>query len=219
VTDAPRFLVVGAGISGAVIARELADAGCPCEVVDARSHVAGHCHTERDAETGVLMHIHGPHTFHASDDSAWVYVTRFSDVRPYQHEKFAVARGIEYEFPINLNTLRRFFGRDFSSQEARAFVAKQAVKLGRPPRNFEEAGITTVGRELYNAFYRGYTTKQWGRDPTALPASLFGRVPIHFDAGRNYFHHTRQGPPRRIYRTRGEHAKTPADHGPIGSPL
>ncbi len=195
----PRFLVVGAGLSGAVLARSLAEAGCYCDVFEERPYVAGHCHTARDDRTGVMVHRHGPHTLHTDDADIWSFVERFAEIYPYRHRKRALTGGELYVSPINLQTLNQFFHKALGPEEAKALVAEEAAphaaRLSAPPANFEEAGLARIGRRLYEAFYRGYTIKQWGTPPEDLPASVFGRVPVRFDYDDNYFHHSRQGQP------------------------
>lgn len=195
----PRFLIVGAGLSGAVLARTLAEAGCHCDVFEERADVGGHCRTVRDRETGVLVHREGPHTLHSDDQGVWAFVERFSEIYPYRHLKRALAGGELYVSPINLQTLNQFFGKALGPEEARELVAAEAApyaaKLDGSPANFEEAGLATIGKRLFDAFYRGYTVKQWGIEPSALPASVFARVPIRFDYNDNYFRHSRQGQP------------------------
>lgn len=198
--DAPRFLVVGAGISGAVLARILAEAGCRCDVFEEHGYVGGHCYTVRDAETGVLLHRHGPHTLHTDDDRIWTFVERFAEIFPYRHLKRARSGGELYPLPINLQTLNQFFRASFGPRDARDRVAEEASPFvaalgGREPETFEEMGLAKIGRRLYDAFYRGYTVKQWGVDPDKLPPHVFARVPIRFDYDWNYFHHARQGQP------------------------
>ena len=198
--ETPRFLIVGAGLSGAVLARVLAEAGCRCDVIEERDYVGGHCYTVRDPETGVLLHRNGPHTLHTDDDRVWNFVERFADVYPYRHLKRAKAGGQFYPLPINLQTLNQFFRSAFGPNEARAAVASEAAPFraalaDRQPSNFEEAGLAAIGPRLYEAFYRHYTLKQWGIEPERLPAYVFSRVPIRFDYDANYFHHTRQGQP------------------------
>ena len=194
-SETPAYLIVGAGLTGAVIARVLADAGLHCHVLEEHRHVGGHCHTERDAVTGILMNRYGPHTLHSDKPEIWNFVERFVEIFPYQHRKQAWAGGRLFPFPINLATLRQFFGQDFTPDSAREFLRAEAEPLARSPANFEEAALASVGRKLYDAFFRGYTLKHWGRDPTQLPASIFARVPVHFDAARNVYHHARQGQP------------------------
>jgi len=197
--DANRFLIVGAGLTGAVIARLLADAGHASDVIDEADHVAGHCHTSLDPETGIMVHRFGPHTLHSDKPEIWAFVERFTDIYPYNHRKQAWAGGKVYPMPINLTTLSDFFGQQFTPESARAFVQAQATPLDQEPRNFEEAGLSRIGRALYEAFYRGYTIKQWGRQPSEIPAFVFGRLPIHFENDRNVYHHGKQGQPTEGY--------------------
>jgi UDP-galactopyranose mutase len=176
-TDSENFLkimilFVGSGFSGAVLARQLAEqAGIRSLVVDARCHVAGNCHTERDLPTGVMAHRYGPHIFNTSDEEVWSYVQRFCTMRPFVNRvKASVDRGV-FSMPINLHTINQFFGKRFSPAEARDFIAGQGDRSTGVPGNFEEQALRFLGRELYEAFFRGYTIKQWGCDPTELPAS------------------------------------------------
>ena len=199
-TDTERFLIVGAGFSGAVLARSLADAGFHCDVFEENNHVGGHCHTARDRDTGVLVHRQGPHTLHSDDAGVWEFIEQFTTIHPYRHLKRAKVRGELYPLPINLQTVNQFFRTALGPNGARAFIEKEAEPFaaqldGRPPANFEEAGLAKVGRRLYEAFYRGYTIKQWGKEPKTLPASVFSRVPIRFNYDWNYFRHARQGQP------------------------
>jgi UDP-galactopyranose mutase len=193
----PRFLIVGAGLSGAVLARTFADAGCYCDVLDEQSYVGGGCRTISDEETGILVHRKGPHTLHSDDPAVWAFVERFSEIYPYRHLKRALTGGELYVSPINLQTLNQFFHTTLGPDEARSLVETEAAPylLDHPPANFEEAGLAMIGRRLFDAFYRGYTIKQWGVEPRELPASIFGRAPIRFDYNDNYFRHGRQGQP------------------------
>ena len=162
--------MVGAGLSGAVIGRHLAEAGHDVTVVDARSHVAGNCHTERDPETGVLVHVYGPHIFHTDDAEVWDYVNRFETFLPYKNRVKATTGGQVYSLPVNLHTINQFFGRTMRPDEARAFIEAQADTSIADPQTFEEQALRFVGRALYEAFFKGYTQKQWGCCPTELPA-------------------------------------------------
>lgn len=194
-----RVLVVGAGLSGAVIARVLAEAGVATVVLEARDHVAGNCHTRRDPETGVLVHIYGPHIFHTDDDEVWAYVNRFARFRPFVNRVKATVQGRVYSLPVNLLTINQFFGRCFRPEEARAFLAGQAEGGEGPAESFEAEALRLVGRPLYEAFFRGYTEKQWGIAPTDLPASILKRLPLRFDYDDNYFFHRHQGMPEEGY--------------------
>jgi UDP-galactopyranose mutase len=193
-----RYAIVGAGFSGAVIGRALAEAGHQTLIVDERAHVAGNCHSARDAETGVMTHVYGPHIFHTADERVWAYVQRFATMAPYRHRVQAVAGGRVFSLPINLLTINQFFNRTMSPDEARAFLAAQAHAIPEP-RNFEEQGLSLIGEALYRAFFRGYTVKQWGLDPTRLPASILKRLPVRFDYDDSYFAHPHQAIPRDGY--------------------
>ncbi len=195
-----KILVVGAGLSGAVMARQLAEIGHQITVIESRSHVAGNCHTERCPETGVLVHIYGPHIFHTGDAEVWDYVTGFARFRPYRHQVRATSGGHVYSLPINLHTINQFFGKTFRPDEARAFVEDtQARRDITDPQSFEEQALRMVGPALYEAFFAGYTQKQWGCSPRDLPASILKRLPMRFDYNDNYFAHPFQGIPEEGY--------------------
>ena len=193
-----RPLIVGAGLSGAVVARVLAEGGIPSLVIDARDHVAGNCHTEIDAETNILVHRYGPHIFHTDKEDVWAFVQRFAEFMPYTNRVKAVVGGQVYSMPINLHTINQFFGRTMSPAEAEAFIASKSADI-EVPANFEEQALAMVGPEIYRAFFAGYTQKQWGVDPCALPASILKRLPLRFTYDDNYFFHPYQGMPRDGY--------------------
>ena len=194
-----KILLVGAGLSGAVIGRELALAGHQCHVIDARDHIGGNCHTRRDADTGVMMHVYGPHIFHTDDQAVWNYVNRFAEFVPFQNRVKTTSQGAVYSLPVNLLTINQFFGKTFRPDEARQFLTKQADTSIETPANFEEQALRFVGRDLYEAFFKGYTEKQWGCSPRDLPASILKRLPIRFNYDDNYFFHRFQGMPRHGY--------------------
>lgn len=194
-----QVLLVGAGLSCAVIGRRLAEAGHRCRIIDARDHIGGNCHTSRDPETGVLMHVYGPHIFHTDDAEVWDYVNRFTEFMPFQNRVKSTTQGAVYSLPINLLTINQFFGRTMRPDEARDFIAAQADLSIDEPQNFEEQALRFVGRDLYEAFFKGYTEKQWGCSPTELPASILKRLPVRFNYDDNYFFHRFQGMPRDGY--------------------
>jgi UDP-galactopyranose mutase len=193
-----RYCIVGAGFSGAVMGRALAEAGHKVLVIDERSHVAGNCHCQRDPQTGVMTHVYGPHIFHTADERVWAYVQRFAVMRPYRHRVQAVAGGMVYSLPVNLLTINQFFRTVMGPAEARAFVASKTRQIPNPA-NFEEQALSMIGAELYEAFFRGYTRKQWGLDPTQLPASILNRLPLRFNYDDSYFAHPHQAIPERGY--------------------
>ena len=198
-TKALNVAMAGAGISCAVIARQIAERGHRVVVFERRSHLAGNCHTERDDSTGVMMHLYGPHIFHTDDEKVWSYVNKFACFMPYTNRVKAVAYGKVYSLPINLHTINQFFNKTFSPAEARDFIEQQAVLSIINPANFEEQALRFVGEELYNAFFKGYTQKQWGVAPTVLPASILKRLPVRFNYNDNYFFHRFQGIPKEGY--------------------
>ena len=194
-----RVAIAGAGFSGAVIARQLAEAGCLVDVFDTRPHVAGNCHTARDERTGVMLHTYGPHIFHTSNQRVWDYVRRFGDFVPFVNRVKAITGGRVFSLPLNLLTINQFFGRTFSPREAEAFFGQIGERGGTAPANFEEQALHLMGPGLYEAFFKGYTTKQWGMSPTMLPASILKRLPVRFNYDDNYYASLYQGIPRDGY--------------------
>jgi UDP-galactopyranose mutase len=194
-----RILVIGAGLSGATAARTLAEAGFSVVVMERHAHPGGHCHTYRDTETGIMLHAHGPHILHSDDAETWAFIERFAVLRPYVHTVQAVTGGRHYSLPITLATIRQFFGRDFNPSQAQQHLAALRRSYPHEPANFEEQGRALVGDALYEAFFEGYTRKQWGTDPSALPASLLRRIPVRFSEDQSYFHHARAAIPEAGY--------------------
>lgn len=194
-----KFLMVGAGFSGAVIGRHLAEAGHEVTVVDSRPHVAGNCHTERCAETGVLVHVYGPHIFHTDDAEVWNYVNHYQTFLPYKNRVKTISGGQVYSLPVNLHTINQFFGKTMNPDAARAFIAAQADTTITDPQTFEQQALRFVGPALYEAFFKGYTQKQWGCHPSELPAAILKRLPVRFNYDDNYFFHRFQGMPENGY--------------------
>lgn len=194
-----KFLCVGAGFSCAVIARELAQAGHHITVIDQRNHVAGNCHTERDAETNVMVHVYGPHIFHTDNETVWQYLQQFAKFMPYTNRVKAVSGEQVYSLPINLHTINQFYGKTFSPKQAREWIQAQSDQSIAEPQTFEEQAMKFVGKDLYQAFFKGYTSKQWGVSPTELPASILKRLPVRFNYDDNYFAHKFQGMPENGY--------------------
>ena len=193
-----RFAIVGAGFSGAVVARELVEAGHTADVFDTRDHVAGNCHTARH-ETGVMVHTYGPHIFHTQHEHVWQYINRFGEMMPYRHKVKAISQGTMYSLPVNLKTINQFFDRNFDAEQAEQFIQSKADATITNPVSFEDQGLRFVGRELYDAFFAGYTSKQWGVDPKELPASILARLPVRFNDDDSYFNHPYQAIPKDGY--------------------
>jgi UDP-galactopyranose mutase len=194
-----NYLCVGAGFSGAVIARELAEKGHKVNVIDERAHLAGNCHTERDAQTGIQIHKYGPHIFHTDDQEVWDYVKQFGEMMPFVYRPKAQSMGKIYSLPINLHTINQFFGTCMNPTEAEIFISNLADKSIKDPKSFEEQALAFLGAELYDAFFKGYTIKQWGLQPDELPASILKRLPVRFNYNDNYFNHRFQGMPKEGY--------------------
>jgi UDP-galactopyranose mutase len=191
--------MVGAGLSGAVIGRLLAEAGHKVTVRDARGHIAGNCHTERDTGSGVMVHVYGPHIFHTDDAEVWDYVNRFETFLPYKNRVKTTSQGAVYSLPVNLHTINQFFGQTLRPDEARVFLESKADTSITDPQTFEDQALRFVGPELYEAFFKGYTIKQWGCSPAELPASILKRLPVRFNYDDNYFFHKFQGMPENGY--------------------
>ena len=192
--------VIGAGFSGAVVARELAETErFWVHVFDERHHVAGNCHTERDAETGIMLHVYGPHIFNTHRRDVWDYVQRWGKFHAYINRvKVVTAAGV-FSLPINLHTINQFFNKRFNPREAQEFLAQQGDSSILEPRNFEEQALKFLGEPLYRNFFYGYTKKQWGVEPRELPASILKRLPVRFNYDDNYYNMPYQGIPEQGY--------------------
>lgn len=195
-----RFLIIGAGFSGAVVANRLAEQlDCTVEIWEERDHIGGNCHTKRDEETGVMVHSYGPHIFNTDKKEIWDFVNNLTELRPYTHRVKAMSRGKIYSLPVNLQTINQFFNKSLDPQEAKEFVKTLGDKTINEPRNFEEQALSTIGNELYHAFFYGYTKKQWGCEPSELPASLLKRLPVRFNYDDNYHNNIYTGIPAEGY--------------------
>ena len=195
-----HILLVGAGLSGAVIGRILAEAGHQITIIDGRDHIGGNCHTERDAETGVMVHVYGPHIFHTDDEGVWDYVNSFTTFMPYKNRVKTTSQNQVFSLPINLHTINQYYGKTMRPDEARDFIQNDIADASiTDPQTFEEQALRFVGPDLYEAFFKGYTIKQWGVQPSELPASILKRLPVRFNYDDNYFFHLFQGMPENGY--------------------
>lgn len=194
-----NVLIVGAGFSGAVIGRLLAEAGHKVTIIDSRPHVAGNCYSERDNETGVMVHTYGPHIFHTDNAEVWEYINQYTEMMPYVNRVKTTVNGQVFSLPINLHTINQFFHTTCSPEEARKLIDEKSDKTIEEPATFEEQALRFVGKELYEAFFKGYTIKQWGMSPSELPASILKRLPVRFNYDDNYFNHKYQGMPKDGY--------------------
>jgi len=191
-----RFLIVGSGFSGAVLANQLVkNLDCRIDIFEERDHIAGKRHTARDEETGIMVHRYGPHIFNTDKKEIWDFVNSFTEFRPYVHRVKALYNGNVYSLPVNLLTLNQLFKRTFTPQSAREFLNTLADKTIIEPKNFEEQALRFIGKELYQAFFYGYTKKQWGCEPAELPASILKRIPVRFNYDDNYHNNSYTGIP------------------------
>ncbi|CCG87687.1 UDP-galactopyranose mutase [Erwinia piriflorinigrans] len=204
-----NILIVGAGFSGVVIARKLAESGHKIRIIDRRDHIAGNCYDARDEETSVMVHTYGPHIFHTDNKEVWDFVSQFSVMMPYTNRVKATYNGKVFSLPINLHTINQFFNKTFSPDQAKEFIESKGDSTIKSPVTFEQQALRFVGKELYEAFFKGYTIKQWGMEPAELPASILKRLPVRFNYDDNYFNHKYQGMPQSGYTTMVENI---ADH-------
>lgn len=190
-------LVIGAGFAGSVVARELADAGRQVTVVDRRPHIAGNAYDHQDAH-GILVHAYGPHIFHTNSDKVLRWLSRFTDWRFYEHRVLAEVGGRQVPIPINRTTINTLYGLDLDEAGVTAFLER--VREPRDPlRTSEDVVLNTVGRELCDTFFRGYTRKQWGVDLSELSSSVTSRIPTRTNDDDRYFTDTYQLMPRDGY--------------------
>ena len=193
--DRYDYLVVGAGLAGAVLAERLANGmGKRVLIVDKRDHVAGNTFDYHDA-AGILVHKYGPHIFHTNSDEVVQYLSQFTAWHQYEHRVLASVDGKLLPIPINLDTINRMYGLNLDAAGMHEFLAAR-TEIAAHIRTSEDIVVSRVGRELYEKFFRNYTRKQWGLDPSELDASVAGRIPVRFDRDDRYFTDTFQAMPR-----------------------
>ena len=187
------YLIVGAGLYGAVFAHELKKAGRSCLIIDKREHVGGNIYTEN--VSGINVHKYGAHIFHTSNKEVWDYVGQFAEFNNYVNSPVAVYKDELYNLPFNMNTFHALWGVR-TPGEARAKLDEQiAGARTDEPRNLEEQALNLVGRDIYEKLIKGYTGKQWGRECKELPAFIIKRLPLRFTYDNNYFNDRYQGIP------------------------
>jgi UDP-galactopyranose mutase len=191
------YCIVGSGFSGSVLAERIASVlDKKVLVVEKRSHIGGNSFSDIDSATGIEVHKYGSHIFHTSKKNVWDYIRRFGEFSNYQHKVMALFKHRIYQMPINLKTINDFFNKNFSPYEAIEFLNKEITACGIiVPKNLEEKAISSIGLKLYDAFIKGYTRKQWGKDPVLLPADIISRLPVRYNYNTNYFNDFYQGIP------------------------
>ncbi|WP_261022150.1 UDP-galactopyranose mutase [Streptococcus mitis] len=187
------YLIVGAGLFGAVFAHEAALKGKKVKVIEKRNHIAGNIYTRE--EEGIQVHQYGAHIFHTSDKEIWNYVNQFAEFNRYTNSPVANYKGEIYNLPFNMNTFNKLWG-VVRPAEAQAKIDEQrAVLNGKTPENLEEQAISLVGTDIYEKLIKDYTEKQWGKPTTELPAFIIRRLPVRLTYDNNYFNDTYQGIP------------------------
>lgn len=193
-----NLLVIGAGFAGATFARLAAEDGIKVSIIDKRDHIGGNSYSFLDKKTGIEIHKYGPHIFHTNSDVVFKFISRFTDLNSYVNRVKGISNGQIYSLPINLHTINQFFGKCLSPTEAKRFIETQRVEFSEI-KNFEEYVLNSVGNDLYEAFFRDYTIKQWGIEPSKIPISTAKRLPLRFNYNDNYFDDKYQGIPEKGY--------------------
>ena len=192
------YLIVGAGLSGLVLAERLGSLGRSCLVVERRNHIGGNCHDRKD-RNGLFYHVYGPHYFRTNSELVRAYLSRFTEWTDAKYRVNVFTGGRFWSFPINLGTFRQFCGNPAATeQDFREYLQRNALPIASPA-NSKEAILAAVGTELYELFYKGYTEKQWGRPAEALDASVCRRIPIHPGLDERYFKDEFQALPKLGY--------------------
>lgn len=199
------YFVIGAGLFGCVVAEQLANVHNENVVlVEKRQHIGGNCFADIDRETGIEVHRYGSHIFHTGRREVFEYLSQFTPLSSYRHRVRTMYKGRSYSIPVNLGTITAFFdhaGAGISPSDAMRIVGRRSDKELGKCSNFEEYAVALIGKRLYDALYKGYTRKQWGREPEELPASIAKRLPFRTDYDTEYFDDRWQGIPETGYAT------------------
>lgn len=185
------YLIVGSGLFGSVFAREMTELGKKCLIIEKRNHIAGNLYTENIE--GINVHKYGPHIFHTSDKKVWKYVNKYAKFNHFRYEPLANYNGEIYNLPFNMNTFSKMWNL-FTPDEVRLKIESQKSDI-QNPKNLEEFALSNVGKDIYEKLIKGYTKKQWGKDPSELPTSIIKRIPIRFKYDNNYYRDKYQGIP------------------------
>lgn len=186
------YLIVGAGLYGAVFAHEMKARGKKVLVIDRRAHIAGNVYTEKIE--GIHVHQYGAHIFHTNNKKVWNYITQFAEFNRFTNSPVANYKGKLYSLPFNMYTFNQMWG-VVTPEEASAEIERQRREITGEPKNLEEQAISLVGRDIYEKLIKGYTEKQWGRDCRELPAFIIRRLPVRLTFDNNYFNALYQGIP------------------------
>jgi len=187
------YVIVGAGLFGAVTAYELTKRGKKCLVIDKRNHVGGNCYCEKIE--GINVHKYGAHIFHTNNKEIWEYVNQFSEFNNYINQPVAIYKNKLYNLPFNMNTFNKLWGVKTPAEAHQKIEEQRKATLAESPRNLEEQALSLVGNDIYKKLIKGYTEKQWGRSCKDLPAFIIKRLPVRFTYDNNYFNDRYQGIP------------------------
>jgi len=194
------LIIVGSGFYGLTVAERAASEGFKVVVLERRNHIGGNAYSFVEPESGVEVHQYGSHLFHTSNQKVWDYVNRFTKFNNYTHHVFSRFQGSIYPMPINLQTMAAFFGRALTPQEARVLIASQISEAQiSQVTNLEDKAISLIGKPLYEAFIKGYTSKQWQTDLRELPPEIIARLPVRYNFDSRYFSDTWEGLPIKGY--------------------
>lgn len=187
------YLIVGSGLYGAIVARELKNAGYKVLIIEKRNHITGNVYTEK--RDNINVHVYGAHIFHTSDEKVWNYVNKYAKFNDFINSPLAYYKGEYYHMPFNMNTFHEIWGVN-TAEEAKAKIEEEKAKVNiKEITNLEEQAISLVGRTIYERLVKGYTEKQWGRDCKDLPSFIIKRLPLRFEYNNNYFNDIYQGIP------------------------
>jgi len=186
------YLIVGAGFFGSICAHELTKQGKRVCVIDSRNHIGGNCYTEERDQ--INLHLYGPHIFHTSNEEVWNWINQFVQFNDFTFRPVANYKGEIYSLPFNMFTFSKLWNITLP-EEAKAIIAQQAASIQGEPKNLEEQAIQLVGTDVYHKLIKGYTQKQWGKDPKELPANIIKRLPVRYTYDNDYFNDKYQGIP------------------------
>ncbi len=188
------YLIVGAGLYGAVIAHELKRVGLNVLVIEKRDHIGGNIYTKN--VSGINVHVYGPHIFHTDDKEIWEYVSKFAKFNNFINAPIAIYKDQVYNLPFNMNTFSRLWSDAYAPEKAKEHIEREREACHiEKPRNLEETAINLVGTTIYEKLIKGYTAKQWGKSCTELPSFIIQRIPVRFNYNNNYFNDYYQGVP------------------------
>ena len=196
------FLIIGSGLYGSVIAERIANKlKKKVIILEKRKHIGGNCYSEKEKKTNIEYHKYGTHIFHTSNERVWKYLLKFCELNSYRHQVLTKYKNKIYQMPINLETINSFFNKNFNPDQAFKYLQKKTKKYKKNRyANFEEKALSQIGLELYQAFIKNYTEKQWGKNPKELPSTIFNRLPLRFNYREDYFNNCKyQGIPNLGY--------------------